>query len=83
MKFTCSALVLVLFLVSQATAQSVKAQTNNGLPKLLPSDREIALTISAGPANVAYEATMYVLEPHGYVKAREGTNLSVRVRSGL
>jgi hypothetical protein len=74
MKFTCSALVLVLFLVSQGTAQSVKAQTNNGLPKLMPSDREIALAVSAGPANVADKATIYVLEPHGYVNAREGTN---------
>jgi hypothetical protein len=74
MKFTCSALVMVLFLVLQGTAQSVKAQTNNGLPKLMPSDREIALAMSAGPANVADKATVYVLEPHGYVKARDGTN---------
>jgi len=57
MKFACSALVLALFLVSQGTAQSVKAQTNNGLPKPMPSDREIALTMSAGPANVADKAT--------------------------
>jgi hypothetical protein len=74
MKFTCSALILILFLVSQGTAQSRKAQTNNGLPKLMPNNREIALAMSAGPANVTDKATIYVLEAHGYVKAREGTN---------
>ncbi len=74
MKFICGALVLIFFLVSQGTAQSVKTQTNNGAPKLMPSDREMALAMSAGPANVADKATIYVLGPHGYVKAREGTN---------
>jgi hypothetical protein len=74
MKFTCRALALVLFLVSQGTAQSVKAQTNNGLPKLMPSDREVALALSAAPSDISEHASVYVLERNGYVLARKGSN---------
>ena len=74
MKCTCSALVLVLFLVSQGTAQGIKAPTNDGLPKLMPSDREIALALSAAPRKISEHASVYVLERDGYVLARKGSN---------
>jgi hypothetical protein len=74
MKFICSALVLIFFLLSQGAAQSAKSQTNNVSPELLPSDRETALAMSAGPASTADHATIYVLKAQGYVKARQGTN---------
>jgi hypothetical protein len=74
MKFIWGAPVLILFLVSQGTAQSVNSQTNNALPKLLPINREIALAMSAGPPNAVDNATIYALKAQGYVKTREGTN---------
>jgi hypothetical protein len=74
MKLICRALVLIFFLFSQGTGQSVKSQTDNVLPKLMSSDREIALAMSAGPPSVADKATIYVLRATGYVREREGTN---------
>jgi hypothetical protein len=48
------------------------------LPKIfdatVPSDQQITLALSAGPAAVRDKATVYVLGPKGYEKAREGTN---------
>jgi hypothetical protein len=35
---------------------------------------EVALALSACPATVASSATVYLLRPNGYVKARSGTN---------
>ncbi|HEX8818271.1 MAG TPA: hypothetical protein VF753_22465 [Terriglobales bacterium] len=39
-----------------------------------PRDRQIELCLSAAPAEVSSKATIYVLGPKGYEKAREGTN---------
>jgi hypothetical protein len=48
------------------------------LPKVydasMPRERQIALAESAAPAEVSSKATIYVLGPNGYEKAREGTN---------
>jgi hypothetical protein len=48
------------------------------LPKIfdatMPSDQQITLALSAGPEAVRDKATVYVLGPKGYEKAREGTN---------
>src|SRR5579863_249723 len=48
------------------------------LPKVydasVPRERQIALAMSAAPAEVSSKATVYILGPQGYEKAREGTN---------
>ncbi len=40
----------------------------------MPREHQIALAESAAPAEVSSKATVYVLGPKGYEKAREGTN---------
>jgi hypothetical protein len=40
----------------------------------MPREQQIALAESAAPAEVSSKATVYVLGPKGYEKAREGTN---------
>ena len=44
------------------------------LPPLLPRAEEIALARSAAPAQVSAQATVFVLERGGFVKAETGTN---------
>jgi hypothetical protein len=48
------------------------------LPKVLdasmPRDQQISIALSAAPEGVRDKATVYVLGPKGYEKAREGTN---------
>jgi hypothetical protein len=48
------------------------------LPKIfdasMPRDQQISLALSAGPEAVRDKASVYVLGPKGYEKAREGTN---------
>jgi hypothetical protein len=48
------------------------------LPKVfdasMPRDQQISLALSAGPHQVRDKATVYVLGPQGYEKAREGSN---------
>jgi hypothetical protein len=48
------------------------------LPKLMdasmPRDQQISIALSAGPEEIRDKATVYVLGPKGYEKAREGTN---------
>ena len=48
------------------------------LPKVydasMPREQQITLAESAAPAEVSSKATVYVLGPKGYEKAREGTN---------
>jgi hypothetical protein len=48
------------------------------LPKVydasIPRERQIALALSAAPAEVSSGATIYILGPKGYEKVREGTN---------
>jgi hypothetical protein len=48
------------------------------LPKVydssVPRDRQIALAMSAAPEEVSSHATVYIIGPKGYEKAREGTN---------
>ena len=57
-------------LASQAMAQE--------LPKVydasMPREQQITLAESAAPAEISSKATVYVLGPKGYEKAREGTN---------
>jgi hypothetical protein len=40
----------------------------------LPRERQIELAISTAPPQISEHATIYVLEPDGYVKFKDGTN---------
>ena len=66
---------LSIGMLSITAARQVMAQE---LPKVydasMPRDQQIALAESAAPAEVSSKATVYVLGPKGYEKAREGTN---------
>jgi len=53
-----------------ATAQELPRVYDASMPR----DQQIALAESAAPAEVSSKATVYVLGPKGYEKAREGTN---------
>lgn len=48
------------------------------LPKVwnasVPRDQQILIALSAGPEEIRDKATVYVLGPKGFEKAREGTN---------
>jgi hypothetical protein len=53
-----------------ATAQELPRVYDASMPR----EQQIALAESAAPAEVSRQATVYVLGPKGYEKAREGTN---------
>ncbi len=59
--------------IALLSAQGAFAQRSRQVP-LLPRDLEIELALSAAPAHLRDDATVLVLEPAGFVKAREGTN---------
>jgi hypothetical protein len=67
--------VLSISLLSSTVAIRAIAQE---LPKVydasMPRAQQITLAESAAPAEVSSKATVYVLGPKGYEKAREGTN---------
>src|SRR5215469_9178591 len=66
---------LSIGLLSSTAAIRAMAQE---LPKVydasMPREQQITLAESAAPAEVSGKATVYVLGPKGYEKAREGTN---------
>jgi hypothetical protein len=66
---------LSIGLLSSTAIQVLMAQE---LPKVydasMPREQQITLAESAAPAEVSSKATVYVLGPKGYEKAREGTN---------
>ena len=63
---------------STALIPATAAAPEYELPRVydasMPRDQQIALAESAAPAEVSSNATVYVLGPKGYEKAREGTN---------
>jgi len=54
----------------QATAQEPPKVYDASMPR----EQQITLAESAAPAEVSSHATVYILGPKGYEKAREGTN---------
>ncbi len=54
----------------RATAQELPRVYDASMPR----DQQITLAESAAPAEVSSKATVYVLGPKGYEKARDGTN---------
>src|SRR5579862_9661468 len=75
--FVVGALSIGLF-SSTALIPATAAAPEYELPRVydasMPRDQQIALAESAAPAEVSSNATVYVLGPKGYEKAREGTN---------
>jgi hypothetical protein len=57
-----------------AAAAAQPAATAGQQPPLMERQREVALALSACPAWVAAQASVYVLETGGYVKVRESRN---------
>ena len=60
-----------------AVSGSIAAQSTDPVanqPPLMDPQKEITLALSACPISVAGKAAVYILQPSGYVKAREGQN---------
>jgi hypothetical protein len=71
--------ILACALSTGALSTTAAAQVPfENLPKVLdastPRDQQISIALSAGPEEVRDKATVYVLGPKGFEKAREGTN---------
>jgi hypothetical protein len=70
-------LSLVLTAASAVAAQSSATAPAAAPPKFdasVPRERQIAVLVGAAPPEVSAKATLYILGPKGYEKAREGTN---------
>jgi hypothetical protein len=68
---------MLLAILLLAGGAAVRAQANTPKPAYdfaLPRDERIKLAESAAPPEISGKATVYLLEPAGYVKVREGTN---------
>ena len=63
-------------IILAATVTSAQKQPTSQIrfDSSTPRQRQIELAESAAPVEVSRRATIYVLSPHGYEKAREGTN---------
>lgn len=75
---TWTLFALVATLPSLASAHST-SPTNSDKPAVhydasVPRDRQMQLALSAAPPEIAGKATVYILGPKGYEKAREGSN---------
>ena len=71
--------ICLLGLAAQiAVSGSAAAQSSQAAgirqPPLMDREKEIALALSACPPSLASQATVYVLDELGYVKARDGEN---------
>jgi hypothetical protein len=69
-----AAVLSVGALPSIAAAQVPFEQLPKVMDASMPRDEQISIALSAGPTGVRDKATVYVLGPNGYEKAREGTN---------
>jgi hypothetical protein len=69
-----AALAVIIALVSVVPALHGQAEAYPERPRPLPEAEEIALAMSAAPAEVSAKATVYVLRATGPARAREGTN---------
>jgi hypothetical protein len=62
--------IVILMFVSRW----ICAEQSSNLTPLIPRDEEVRLALSAGPEHLRKEASVFVLERGGYVRAQEGTN---------
>jgi len=71
-------LVVATLSIGLFSSAALIPATAQQLPRIydasMPRDQQITLAESAAPAEVSSKATVYVLGPKGYEKAREGTN---------
>jgi len=70
MKTTFAGVLSIGVLLSSAAAQDTPQDPT--VTASTPRERQIELALSAAPAEVSSKATVYVLGPKGYEKAREG-----------
>jgi hypothetical protein len=61
-------------LSSTAAIQAMAQELPKVYDASMPREQQMVLAESAAPAEVSSKATVYVLGPKGYEKAREGTN---------
>lgn len=66
--------VILGVLPSGAAAQVPFDQLPKVFDASVPRDEQISIALSAGPAEIRDKATVYVLGPKGFEKARQGTN---------
>jgi len=64
----------ICVLSSSAAIQGMAQKLPKVYDASVPHERQIELAESAAPAEVSSHATVYILGPKGYQKAREGTN---------
>jgi hypothetical protein len=80
MKLSKSTLTILAGTLSMAILPSIAAAQVpfDQLPKVwdasVPREEQISIALSAGPKEIRDKATVYVLGPAGFEKAREGTN---------
>jgi hypothetical protein len=77
MTTTFEGLLSVAVLFSSAAAQDKPQEPTREVHLVgasTPRERQIELALSAAPTEVSGKATVYILGPKGYEKAREGTN---------
>lgn len=73
MKVFVSVVSISLF-PSTAAIQTLAQELPKVYDASMPRERQIELAMSAAPPEVSSHATVYILGPKGYEKAREGTN---------
>src|SRR5580693_7196223 len=74
-KTTFAGLLSIAVLSSSAAAEDKpKEPTVHLVTASTPRERQIELAVSAAPTEVSSKATVYIVGPKGYEKAREGTN---------
>ena len=69
-----AALAVTVALASVAPALHGQTEAYPERPRPLPEAEEIALAMSAAPAEISAKATVYVLRATGPARAQEGTN---------
>lgn len=76
MKYHAFQAVLLVSAVSQfALAQATQVKSEYPIPpRALPEAEEIALALSAAPAEISSNADVYILRGTDFVKVRSGTN---------
>lgn len=66
-------MMLVMAYYAIAANDALAAQ-HNQFDAAVPRARQVALAMSAAPPEISHDATIYVLGPHGFERARTGSN---------
>ncbi len=65
---------LIAFAMTASCTRDNAFAAGSGFDASMPRARQIEIAMSAAPLDVSSRATIYVLGPHGFEKARTGTN---------